>query len=60
MIPMPILGAGVPITISGAVAVTNAEILATMTALRCCVEGAMVGGGSMASYMDMGRQGTKI
>ncbi len=60
MIPMPILGAGVPITISGAVVVTNAEILATMTALRCSVEGAMVGGGSMASYMDMGGKGLKF
>jgi trimethylamine--corrinoid protein Co-methyltransferase len=60
MIPMPIMGASVPITISGAVAVTNAEILATMTALRCIAPDAMVGGGSMASYMDMRGKGIKF
>ena len=60
MIPMPILGAGVPVTISGAVALTYAEIIATMTAIRCVVPGAMVGGGSMASYMDMGGKGIKF
>ena len=60
MIPMPILGAGVPVTISGAVAVTYAEIIATMTAIRCAVPGAMVGGGSMASYMDMSGRGIKF
>ena len=60
MIPMPILGAGVPITISGASALANAEILATMTAIRCVVPDAMVGGGSMASYMDMSGRGLKF
>ena len=60
MIPMPILGAGVPVTIAGAVAVTNAEIIATMTALRCIAPHAMVGGGSMASYMDMSGRGIKF
>ena len=60
MIPMPILGAGVPVTIAGAVAVTNAEIIATMTALRCIAPNAMVGGGSMASYMDMSGRGIKF
>ena len=60
MIPMPILGAGVPVTIAGAAAVTNAEIIATMTALRCIAPHAMVGGGSMASYMDMSGRGIKF
>ena len=60
MIPMPIMGATVPVTIAGAVAVTNAEVLATMTAIRCVVPDAMVGGGSMASYMDMSGKGIKF
>ncbi|MCL5070438.1 MAG: trimethylamine methyltransferase family protein [Actinobacteria bacterium] len=60
MIPMPIMGASMPVTISGAVAVTNAEIIATMTALRCIVPDAMVGGGSMASFMDMSGKGIKF
>jgi trimethylamine--corrinoid protein Co-methyltransferase len=60
MIPMPILGAGVPVAISGAVALTYAEIIATMTAIRCVVPGAMVGGSSMASYMDMSGRGIKF
>ncbi|MCJ7472452.1 MAG: trimethylamine methyltransferase family protein, partial [Actinobacteria bacterium] len=60
MIPMPILGAGVPVTIAGAAAVTNAEIIATMTALRCISPHAMVGGGSMASFMDMSGRGIKF
>jgi len=60
MIPMPIMGAGVPVAIAGAVTVNNAEILATMTALRCIVPDAMVGGGSMASYMDMRGKGIKF
>ncbi len=60
MIPMPILGAGVPVSIAGAIAVTNAEIIATMTALRCIAPHAMVGGGSMASYMDMSGKGIKF
>jgi len=60
MIPMPILGAGVPITISGAAAVNYAEVIATMTAIRCVVPDAMVGGGSMASYMDMSGKGIKF
>lgn len=60
MIPMPILGAGVPITIAGAAAVNYAEVIATMVALRCVVPDAMVGGGSMASYMDMSGKGIKF
>jgi trimethylamine:corrinoid methyltransferase-like protein len=60
MIPMPILGAGVPVTISGAAAVNYAEVIATMVALRCEVPDAMVGGGSMASYMDMSGKGIKF
>ncbi len=60
MIPMPIMGASVPITISAAAAVTNAEIIATMVAIRCIVTDAMVGGGSMASMMDMRGKGIKF
>ena len=60
MIPMPIMGAGVPITISGACAVTNAVIIGIMTALRCISQNAMMGGGSMASYMDMMGKGIKF
>jgi len=60
MIPMPIMGAGTPVTVSGSAAVTNAEIIATMTALRCVVPDAIVGGGSMASYMDMRGRGIKF
>jgi len=60
MIPMPIMGAGVPVTIAGATAINYAEVIATMTAIRCIVPDAMVGGGSMASYMDMSGKGIKF
>jgi len=60
MIPMPIMGASTPVTISGSVAVTNAEVIATMAAVRSVVPDAIVGGGSMASYMDMRGKGIKF
>lgn len=53
MIPMPIMGASVPINVSGSMIVCNAEILATMTAIRSIYPDATVGGGSITSLMDM-------
>ena len=53
MIPMPIIGASTPVSVAGTMIVNNAEILGTMTAIRCIVADAIVGGGSIASVMDM-------
>lgn len=53
MIPMPIIGASMPASIIGSMIVNNAEILATMTAIRSIVPDAVVGGESMTSVMDM-------
>ena len=53
MIPMPIIGTSMPVSIIGAMVLNNAEVLGSMTAIRSAVPGAQVGGGSIASVMDM-------
>ena len=53
IIPMPIIGASTPVSVIGSMILVNAEILATMTAIRAVVPDANVAGGSIASVMDM-------
>ncbi|MHB0879072.1 MAG: trimethylamine methyltransferase family protein [Anaerolineae bacterium] len=54
IIPMPITGASSPISLPANIAIANAEILGTMTAVRAACPYALVGGGVISGVMDMG------
>lgn len=53
IIPMPIAGISTPVTMSSNVAIGNAEILGTFTALRSVVPDASVNAGVMSGILDM-------
>ena len=53
IIPMPITGASTPVSLAANIAIGNAEILGTMTALRAACPYAVVGGGVISGILDM-------
>jgi len=53
VIPMPIMGTSVPVTILGAMILANAEFLGALTAVKTIVPEAIVMGGSMPASTDM-------
>ncbi|MBM3705120.1 MAG: hypothetical protein FJW66_01205 [Actinobacteria bacterium] len=52
-ISMPILGTSVPVTLTGAIVISNAEIIGCMCAIKSIYPEAMVLGGVMPAVMDM-------
>lgn len=53
IIPMPIIGTSVPVTLKGAMVLANAEILGTMAAVKSIVGDAIVLAGVMPATTDM-------
>ena len=53
IISMPILGTSVPVTLKGAIVLSNAEIIGTMCAIKSIYPDTMVLGGVMPAVTDM-------
>jgi trimethylamine---corrinoid protein Co-methyltransferase len=53
IIPMPLTGASVPMSLAANVALCNAEVLGVATALRCACPTAWVAGGVISGVLDM-------
>jgi trimethylamine---corrinoid protein Co-methyltransferase len=54
IIPMPLTGASVPMSLAANVALCNAEVLGVATAVRCACPTAWVAGGVISGVLDMG------
>jgi trimethylamine---corrinoid protein Co-methyltransferase len=53
IIPMPLTGASVPVSLAANVAICNAEVLGVATAVRCACPTAWVAGGVISGVLDM-------